>query len=89
MWTHIFHVRTLDGETRFFSFFISLKNHLKNGFGVATYFSFFLRETKIRNKNPRTTPYVEKHVYETESKFEGHITYWEGTVVSHNTPLIP
>ena len=59
--------------------------------GVATYFClFFTRENKIRNKNLSVTPFLENmSLRETESKFGGHITYWEGMVVNRSTSLRP
>ena len=69
--------------------FIFLKNHLENGLESPLIFVyFFKRENKIRYKNSSVTLFLEKtFLQETESKFGGHVTYWEGTVVSRNTPL--
>ena len=71
-------------------FFFYLKNYfLKMAFGVVTYFSFFLRKNKIRNKNPNATSYLEKICLQNEFKFGGHVTYLEGTIVSRSTLLSP
>ena len=57
---HFSRASTLDGETLFFFYFFE-KPFKKMVFGVTTYFSlFFLRENKIRNKNPNPTHCLEK-----------------------------
>ena len=52
-------VSQLDGETLFFFFFLFEKPFKKMVFGVAAYFSFFLRENKINHKNPSATSCLE------------------------------
>ena len=61
---------SLKGETCFF-FFVFLKNHFENGFGVATYFILFLRENKIRKKTLNVTLNMKIKSGTTEYRFEG------------------
>ena len=64
--------------------FIFLKNYLKIDFASPLIFVYFFKmENKIRNKNPSETHFLEKiNLRKTKSKFGGHVTYWEGKVVS-------
>ena len=49
----------------------------------------FLRENKIRKKTLNVTHNRKSKSVKTESRFKGQVTYWEGTMKIHSTPLIP
>ena len=67
---------SLKYETRI----IFLKNHIEKGLESPLIFIYFFKmENKIRNKNSNVTHFLEKtSLSKTESKFRGHVTYWEG-----------
>ena len=48
---------------------------------VITYFNFFKRENKIRNKTLRVTHFERKHMStKIKSKSRSQVTYYEGTI---------
>ena len=69
------------------SFFVFLKNHFFKQFWSRHLFLFFLRENKIRKKTLNVTHNRKIKSVKTESRFEGQVTYWEGTMKIHSTPL--
>ena len=53
-------------------------------------FVLFLKRKQNKKENPKCDSLFGKNsLWKTKVKFEGQITYWEGTMVSCNTPLNP
>ena len=89
MWTLHFGYDAFPTKKARLIFCIFEKPFFFNGFGVATYFYYFLRENKIRKKTLNVTPNRKSKSVKTEVRFGGQVTYWEGTVKIHSTPLSP
>ena len=87
-WTRVFHIRPhLNDETRFL--FICKKLIFRKRLGVVTYFSFFLKRKPNKKENLYDSLFGKDMFAKTEFGFGGQVTYWEGTVLSHNIPLSP
>ena len=68
-------------------FFVFLKNHFCKAVLESPLIFIFFKGKKIKKKTLNVTHNRKSKSVKTESRFEGQVTYWEGTMKIHSTPL--
>ena len=79
----------LDSTTRFFIYIGENLIFWKNTWSRHLFLFYFLRRKQNKKENPKCDSLFGKNsLWKTKVRSRGQVTYWEGTVVSHSTPLL-